>query len=334
MAVISDQFLRTQLEQRRQRLETAIPLSPENAPLVRLLEEVDSALERMEEGTYGLCENCHDTIERDRLIADPLIRYCLDHLTAEQQRALEQDLELAARIQRALLPRQDLRVGEWQIHYHYESAGPVSGDYCDLIHSDGQAGDLLFLLGDVSGKGVAASMLMSHLHAMFRSLASVGRPLDQLVALANRVFCESTIAGQFATLVCGRAGRSGEVEICNAGHCPTLLVRNGEVSPIEATGLPLGMFSNGEFPVQKIKLSPGDTLFLYTDGLSEMRDPSSVEYGLGRLAKFVGQQHTLAPQALTSACLQDVRAFSAGAPRLDDLTIMVLQRAARAAAKP
>jgi sigma-B regulation protein RsbU (phosphoserine phosphatase) len=334
MAAISDQFLRTQLEQRRQRLETAIALSPENPPLVRLLEEVDSALQRMEKGTYGLCESCHDTIERDRLIADPLIRYCLDHLTAEQQRALEQDLELAARIQRALLPRQDLRVGDWQVHYHYQPAGPVSGDYCDLIDSDGEAGALLFLLGDVSGKGVAASLLMSQLHAMFRSLASVGLPLDQLVALANRVFCESTIAGQFATLVCGRAGRAGEVEICNAGHYPTLLVHNGEVSPIEATGLPLGMFSNGEFPVQTVKLSPGDTLFLHTDGLSEMRDPSSAEYGLGRLAKFVGEQHTLAPPALTSACLQDVRAFSAGAPSVDDLTIMVLQRAARAAAKP
>jgi len=178
MAAISDQFLRTQLEQRRQRLETGIALSPENSPLVRLLEEVDSALARMEKGTYGLCETCHDAVERHRLIADPLIRYCLDHLTAEQQRALEQDLELAARIQRALLPRQDLRVGNWQVHYHYEPAGPVSGDYCDLIHSDGEAGDLLFLLGDVSGKGVAASMLMSQLHAMFRSLASVGLPLD------------------------------------------------------------------------------------------------------------------------------------------------------------
>lgn len=328
MATIEGEFIRTQLQERQQKLKAAIAGSTETAPLVQLLQEVDSALERMEKGSYGICEACHETIEEERLIADPLVRYCLTHLTAEQQRALEQDLELAARIQRALLPRQDLRVGDWQVHYHYEPAGPVSGDYCDLIHSDGEAGDLLFLLGDVSGKGVAASMLMSQLHAMFRSLAGVGLPLDQLVALANRVFCESTIAGQFATLVCGRAGRAGEVEICNAGHYPTLLVHNGEVLPIEATGLPLGMFSNGQFPVQTIKLSPSDTLFLYTDGLSESRDRSGAEYGVGRLTKFVSEQRALAPQALTAACLKDVRAFSSGAHKADDLTIMVLRREA------
>ncbi len=328
MAAIGDQFLHAQLEERRQRLDTAITNSPENASLVHLLQEVDSALERMEKGTYGLCETCHDSIEKDRLIADPLVRYCLDHLTAAQQRALEEDLELASRIQRALLPQQNLHAGDWHVHYHYEPAGPVSGDYCDLILSDAGAGDLLFLLGDVSGKGVAASMLMSHLHAMFRSLASVGLPLGQLVGLANRVFCESTMAGQFATLVCGRAGRAGEVEICNAGHCPTLLVRNAEVASLEATGLPLGMFCDGEYAVKKIKLAPGDTLFLYTDGLSEARNPASVEYGVGRLVKFVREQQALAPPALTAACLEDLRAFASGTAKTDDLTLMVLRRAA------
>src|SRR2546425_7712228 len=105
MAAISDQFLRTQLEERRQRLETAIASSGESAPVVQLLQEVDSALERMEKGSYGICETCHDSIEKERLITDPLVRFCLDHLTSEQQRALERDLELASRIQRALLPK-------------------------------------------------------------------------------------------------------------------------------------------------------------------------------------------------------------------------------------
>ncbi len=341
MATISDEFLRAQLgrletfldAERKQRLHAAIDNSTGKAPIAMLLQEVDAAIERMEKGTYGLCDSCHDAIEKDRLIADPLVRYCLDHLTTEQQRALERDLELASRIQRALLPQQHLRVGDWQVYFHYEPAGPVSGDYCDLILPEG-SGDLLFLVGDVSGKGVAASMLMSHLHAMFRSLASMGLPLDRLVAMANRVFCESTIAGQYATLVCGRAGKSGEVEICNAGHCPTLWARNGEVSRLDATGLPLGMFSDGQFATERIQLSPGDTLFLYTDGLSEMRDPASTEYGVTRLAELVGQQRALAPPALTAACLDHVKAFSGGTPRSDDVTVMAVQRAARAAASP
>ena len=326
MAAISDMFLRAQLEERRERLAAALAASAPSAAFAQLLQEVDEALERMEKGSYGICETCHDAIEKDRLIADPLVRFCLDHLTAGEQRALERDLELASRIQRGLLPSRDLRVAGWRVHYHYEPAGPVSGDYCDLIHPNGGEGGLLFLVGDVSGKGVAASMLMSHLHAMFRSLASAGLPLDQLLGLANRVFCESTTAGQYATLVCGRAGASGEVEISNAGHCPTLLVCKDEVAHVEATGLPLGMFSSGQYAVKNIKLAPGDTLFLYTDGVSELQDRTSAEYGLGRLARFVGERHGLAPEALTGACLQELKSFSAGAPRTDDLTILALQR--------
>ncbi len=302
MASIGDQFLRTQLEERRQRLEGAISTAQEKEPLARLLHEVDSALGRMGHGTYGLCEVCHEGIEKERLFADPLVRYCLDHLTVEEQRALERDLEMAGRVQSALLPRRDIRIDGWEAHYHYEPAGLVSGDYCDLIHSEKGAGELYFLLGDVSGKGVSASMLMSHLHAMFRSLVTVGLPIERLVALANRVFCESTISGQFATLICGRAGRSGDVEICNAGHCPALLASHSGVSRIEATGFPLGMFANSQYAVKRVELAPGDGLFLHTDGLSEAQNGSRVEYGLARVAQLVSERRTLGPQELTAAC--------------------------------
>lgn len=326
MATVEQNFLRTQLGERRQRLEAAIAGSPQNTALAQLLQEVDSALERMDKGTYGVCEECHDSIEPDRLMADPLLCHCLDHLTAEQRRALEEDLELAARIQRGLLPPQGLRVHGWQIHYHYEPRGPVSGDYCDLIQPGNSAGDLFFLLGDVAGKGVAASMLMTHLHAMFRSLTTVGLPLDQLMSLANRVFCESTMAGQFATLVCGAACRSGEVQICSAGHVPGLLAAQGKVVRIESTGLPLGMFCNSQYAVESLRLAPGESLFLYSDGLSEARNPSSEEFGIERLARFLGEHHGLAPESLMAACLNGVKAFCTGAPKTDDLTIMVLRR--------
>ncbi len=191
----------------RRLAEPAAAATP-TAPLVALLGEVDSALQRMDEGTYGICTECHDTVESDRLLADPLVTLCLDHLTNDEQRALERDLELAARVQRGLLPASDLTHGDWRVHYLYKPAGMVSGDYCDLIPPANEAGDLVFLLGDVAGKGVAASLLMTHLHAMFRSLAGLGLPLDKLLETANSVFCRSTIAGQYATLICGRATRT------------------------------------------------------------------------------------------------------------------------------
>lgn len=174
MATLENAFLQNQLEERKRRLEDAIALAPLNVGFAGLLREVDSALERMAKGSYGLCEECHDPVEEDRLFADPLVRYCLDHLTQPQRAALQRDLDLASEVQRNLLPQPNLRAGVWETSYHYAPMGPVSGDYCDLIPSDGQ---LFFVLGDVSGKGVAASMLMTQLHALFRSLSAMAMPL-------------------------------------------------------------------------------------------------------------------------------------------------------------
>src|SRR5579862_2464193 len=191
---VTDPYLREQLEKRRGVLKSAIssvPIveAPGGTRLVELLEEVDSAVKRMDEGTYGICDACHETVEKERLLADPLVRLCLDHLTSDEQRALERDLELASSVQRGLLPQTDLQHGDWRVHYQYKPAGMVSGDYCDLIRSANGEGGLVFLVGDVSGKGVAASLLMTHLHAMFRSLTEVGLPLDRLLEMANSVFC-------------------------------------------------------------------------------------------------------------------------------------------------
>ena len=301
MASVSDSYLREQLEIRKARLRSSINGAAQTQAIAKLLREVDSALDRMSKGTYGICEACNDTIEKDRLLADPLVQFCVDHLTADQRHALQDDLDLASKIQQALLPPNRFRAAGYEAHYFYQPLGAVSGDYCDLIPHENGGADLFFAIGDVSGKGVAASMLMTHLHAMFRSLTTVGLPLDQLLSRANRVFCESTLAGQFATLVCGRARHTGEVEISSAGHPPVLLVRKNGVSSIESTGVPLGMFGDGQFAVQKITMDPGDCLVLYTDGISETRNPSGAEYGTHNLSKLAGERHGALPEAFAAA---------------------------------
>lgn len=334
MASVEWDFLQTQLHERKQRLEAAVAAAPQETSLTSLLREVDAALDRMKQGTYGLCEACHESIEKERLLADPLICYCIDHLTASQKRELEEELDLAARLQRELLPDQDLRWGGWEIHHHWEPLGQVSGDYCDIVTSSGDAGSLFFALGDVAGKGVAASMMMTQLHAMFRSLASVGLPLEQMVTLANRVFCENVISGQYATLVCGRACADGEVEIANVGHWPALVVRAGGVERVESAGVPLGMFCTKQYPSQKTRLAPGETLFLYTDGFVERRredgQPALTapvdEFGIERLTGLLCNHRLQPPAELARTCIGHLRAFAAGTPRHDDLTLMVLRR--------
>jgi sigma-B regulation protein RsbU (phosphoserine phosphatase) len=317
-------IFRDELIDRRQKLEAAVATLRGANEVARLLKEVDAALGRLNAGTFGLCETCADPIETERLLADPLTRFCLDHLTPTEQRALEQDLELASRIQRELLPGREARIDGWEIAYHYQPAGPVSGDFCDLIRAD--EGQAYFLIGDVAGKGVAAAMLMSHLSAMLRTLISVGLPLNQLMERASRVFCESTLPNYYATLVCGRASSSGEIEICNAGHPPPLVIHAGEIARLDATGLPIGLFCTESFSSTTVQLAHGETLLLYTDGLPEAQNPAGAEYGVERLSALAASVEHLQPAAIIEACVRDLSAFRGASVSTDDLTIMAVQR--------
>ncbi len=324
MSIDLDLVMREQLVERRERVASAISTAGPDPQLTALLREVDAALERFESGNYGVCEVCHDTVEADRLIANPLERFCLDHLNANERQALEDDLNLASEIQRGLLPSHQLRVDGWHFDYCYEPARLVSGDYIDIIQNGTR--DLYFVLGDVSGKGVAASMLMAKLHAVFRSLISLGLGVDQLTERASRLFGDSTLPGQYATLICGRASKDGSVSICNAGHPPALLSRKGEIEQISATGLPLGMFPNQKFSVGNLKLDTGDTLILYTDGVPDALNTSNEEYRMSRLIDITRRSSSFVPEKLIAICLSDVSTFREGSPRFDDISIMGIRR--------
>lgn len=326
MQLTSSSTFREQLVDRRRRLESAaVAERADGGEIARLLEQVDHALAKFEDGSYGVCETCREPIEAERLIADPLVRFCLDHLTAAEQRALEEDLHLAARIQRGLLPKADVAPAGWDVAFAYRPAGLVSGDYCDVIPAE--EGAFYFVLGDVAGKGVGASMLMAHLHAMVRTLISLRLPLGDIVERASRVFCESTLPTHYATLVTGRASATGEVELCNAGHPPPFLLSGGRVTSLDATGLPIGVFRDERFTTVRAALAPGDALLLYSDGASEARDRAGAEYGRDRLARVLAGCPPGCPATdMVGACLDDVKTFARGTATTDDLTIMVVRR--------
>jgi len=315
--------LRTELVNWKQRLESSANTS-DGFQLDGLLREVESAIERLTQlETYGVCQVCHDLIGQAAMNADPLARNCLSCFTPEQLRELEQDLDRAWLIQGESLPKQNLKFNGWEVSYHYEPAGPVSGDYCDLVNTE--SGDLYFLIGDVSGKGIAASLLMSRLHAIFRSLIGAGLAVNELVERANQIFGDTTMRPYYATLVCGKAAANGDLEICNAGHCPPLLVSGGEITSLPATGLPIGMFCQEKYSATRAKLNRGDRLLLYTDGLSEARNSHDHEYGDARLESFLRNSLNVSTPVLLTNLLDDLRQFSV-APRVtDDLTIMAIE---------
>jgi len=315
--------LKNHLNERRGRLQETIKYVPDPTKLYSLLQQVDSALERIDGGSYGLCDVCHDPIEPERLLMDPLLTVCLDHLNHHQKKALEQDLELAIKIQRNLLPQNNLTVNGWNFSYVYNPVGTVSGDFCDFIKLGNDA--VLFALGDVSGKGISASLMMSHLNALIRSLLSFDLPVNEIVTRVNRLFCESSLSTHYATMVFGKAYNDGNVELCIAGHNPPLLIQDGKVQTIIATGVPVGLFCESEYELSSINLLKGDSLILYTDGLTEA-SINEIEYGEERLKQLLEKSIGLNAKSLLNSIINDQKSFIKNSPLFDDVTVSVITK--------
>ena len=312
--------IQEELLERRQRIDELRAFDGD-FEFAGLLGQIDTALEKIDNGTYGKCEACDGYVEPDRLLADPLVRVCLGELTDTQRQALQDDLELASVIQRGLLPTNSRSHGTWTTDFVYQPLGPVSGDYCDIIPV---GDDLYFILGDVSGKGMAASLLMSSLHAIFHALIPLGIELDQLMSRANSLLVESSLSNQFATLVCGKAGSDGRLEIVNAGHLPPVVIKHGMTGELNFSGLPLGMFHETEFTTSKVELGRGDSLLLFTDGVTECTNEQGTEFGTCKLFDTIGGTSWPDPTALLNKCLEVVDGHRGRAERSDDLTMLAL----------
>lgn len=317
--------LKSQLLWRKNKIQEAISGHIVPMHLVNLLQEVDSALERIDNGTYGMCIICNGPIEKERLLVDPLIKVCLDHLTSNQQKELEEDLVVANSIQKAMLPKNDLQLKGYEIFYHYDAAGIVSGDYCDIIDTGEKNNSLFFVIGDVSGKGIAASMLMTHLRAMFQSLVPMNLSLSQLMVRASRLLCESTSSSHYATMLAAKTMVDGRVEICNAGHCLPFFINNSGVNKIESNGMPIGIFCDSEYSITTLNMNKGEMILLYSDGLTEAASKDEM-FGIERLDKFANDHKNLSPRIFIDQLLVELKKFLGSNPKSDDLTIMAIKR--------
>jgi sigma-B regulation protein RsbU (phosphoserine phosphatase) len=327
MTSAAEQQVRARLVARRERL-AALTGSRRERRLVGLLRRVDEALATLEVESVVACTVCHEALSAERLSYDPLVRVCLECLSVEERRALERDLEAAARVQRALLPPTHTRHDGWEVSYLWQPRGAVSGDHVDLVRPRGENEPLHLLLGDVVGKGVAASLLQSHLHALFRALASADVPLAELLARANRLFYEATGGASYASLIVVRLHLDGRVEMANAGHPRPLLADARGVRPVEGAGVPLGLFSAAAYESRDLRLAAGQTLLLYTDGWTEAGAGGAEEdeFGIGRAAAALRRAGGLPAPELLAACRDAAAGFVGEAGFGDDLTLVALRR--------
>jgi sigma-B regulation protein RsbU (phosphoserine phosphatase) len=244
--------------------------------------------------------------------------------TLDVESKLAGELELARQVQTTLLPKRNCCLGSWMFAFSYEPATAVGGDYVDLIRLE--SGDFYFALGDVSGKGIAASMLMSHLHATLRALVSAGMGLEEIVKNTSLHFCHSSLPAQFATLVLGRADQAGNVQLVNAGHTPVLMSDGKDVRVIEATSVPLGLFCTTDFRAVDLHVQPSNSLLVYSDGITESVDMAGTEYGLERLIADLKSYNHLPPPEIVKEISRKVARFTGESPLADDRSILVLAR--------
>ncbi len=241
----------------------------------------------------------------------------------EAERRTEYEMEIARNVQSRLFPHMHLQRETLAYAGGCVQARQVGGDYYDFI--DLGAGQLGIVLADISGKGISGALLMANLQANLRSQYALAvEDLPRLLKSVNKLFYENTPEECYATLVFAvydDARRT--LRYANCGHNPPLLLRaDGTVEKLESTTTVLGMFEEWECTLAETQILRGDTLVIYTDGITEATNSDGEEFGATRLAEAVQARLTLNPQALVDEIFKEVHQFSHG-PQADDLTLIV-----------
>jgi sigma-B regulation protein RsbU (phosphoserine phosphatase) len=239
---------------------------------------------------------------------------------------LKGDLEIAREIQFGLVPTGPFRQNGISIHSYMRPANTVGGDYYDILDlAEGQVG---IVVGDVSGKGMPAALLMALMQGSLRTLIAAGLRGSELIGKLNAYLCANIPPNRLITLFYGELNTStGELCYVNAGHNSPILLRSDKsIDRLPATALVLGIDKASAFEAKTIGLHPGERLLMFTDGISEAFNANEEEYGEARLTRFVVEQASLPSEDLIQKLVANVLAFCDPARPHDDITLMAVAR--------
>ena len=242
------------------------------------------------------------------------------------ERAMSKELEQAAHIQMGLLPAASPQTPGMDIAGSTAPCRTVGGDYYDYLEfPDGRIG---MLVGDVAGKGMPASLLMSSLQARVKVLFEDGDRLAEKITRLNKATTAHTPDNRFITFFMTVADPvTGELVFTNAGHNPPVLVRaKGGFELLAGGGMILGILPMAEYTEVRAKMEPGDTLVLFSDGVTEAVNPSDEDFGETRLAELVASLSGRPAREIVKAVHDEVARFTQGAPPADDITVVVARR--------
>ncbi len=249
-------------------------------------------------------------------------------LTVEalERERLERDVALARQIQVGLLPKALPEIDGWKLYAHNIPSRGVSGDFYKVELVDD--GTCAIMVADVSGKGIAASLLTASLEALAAGPIHDGVSPEMICDRVSHLLFERTPPEKYATgFLASFDPASGLFCYCNAGHNPGFVLRTGgEVDLLESTGMPLGILPTGVYSADNVTLEKGDTVVLYTDGLTEAENPDEDEYGEEKLAELCAEHRGESLEELAATISADQDAFVRGVPYVDDRTVVMVRR--------
>jgi len=280
---------------------------------------IDLAVEAMRRGA---CDFVQKPWDNERVLAT--IRK-----QADSERRRQSELDIAATVQQKLFPRVARRLLTIDYAGQCVAARGVGGDYYDFLDLESEPGgsSLGFVLADVSGKGMPAALLMANLQACFRTQAAAGvrRPAELLESV-HRHFYSSTASDRFATLFFGSYDdHTRRMRYANCGHCAPLLLRaGGALTKLEPTATMLGAFEEWDCAEDEVRLDPGDTLLLYSDGVTEASNAAGEDFGEDRLTRMLRETAVRAAGEVTREIVNAISTFS-GTSLSDDITVVAIR---------
>ncbi len=291
------------------------------------LDVIDDTISKADSRTLGKCEVCHEDVETELLEVDYTACVCIEHLSKEERRHLERELELAQSVQKMLLPQEAPNIPGLEIAAFSRPAQIVGGDYFDFIDfSNGFHG---LAMADVAGHGVSASLHMASIQALLRTLVPVNNSPAAVMSQVHKLFIHNTRFETFVTFFIGAFDSSTRIlTFCNAGHPPPLVLRKTKskeesVVMLRPTGAAIGLVEEAEFAEKTIELQKEDLLVLYTDGITEAVNLQNQEFGRERLIKLIQQVNYAPVKQVVQEIRQALEEFSEGKPLADDTTLVV-----------
>ncbi len=250
-------------------------------------------------------------------------------VTAMEKQKQDKEMNIAMGVQRSLLPTELPKPDGWEIFASYDTAQAVGGDYYDaFMLEDGKRVCMAF--GDVAGKGVPASLVMSRIATVVTNVLAFVTNVQEAILRINHQMCTRAVEGRFVTFVLIILDlETGEMNIANAGHMPVMIRKtDGSIEEFgdEAVGVPLGVIDEYPYDVLSRTIEKGETCVIYTDGVSEAMNHNDDLYGVDRLRELMQASRGGHADELGRTILADVRKFADGRPQNDDITIMVFGR--------